>query len=218
MMDAKQAMVFVIDDDASVRRSLRRLLRSSGYVVEEFASAGDFLQREKLSGTGCVVLDVRMPQMTGPELFDRMARSGYRLPVVFLTGHGDVPTSVHAMKDGAVDFLLKPVDADSLLHAIQDAIGRHAAQRGLEEESTAIHARLNRLSRREREVMEHVVRGQPNKLIAADLGISEKTVKVHRHRVMEKMGAGSLAELVRLADGPSPRATGDSAPPGKRRE
>ena len=208
-MGTEQPTVFVIDDDASMRRSLKRLLRLSGYAVEEFASAVDFLQREKPSGTGCVILDVRMPRMTGTALFDRMTEFGYSLPVIFLTGHADVPTSVHAMKDGAVDFLLKPVDAEQLLPAIQDAIRRHSQRQAHEKSSAAIHERLATLSRREREVMDHVVRGDPNKRIAADLGISEKTVKVHRHRVMEKMQAGSLAELVRLADAASRRAAED---------
>lgn len=214
----EQATVFVIDDDMSVRRSLRRLLRASDYVVEEFASAEEFLEREKPSGTGCVILDVRMPHMTGPELFERMARNGYSLPVIFLTAHGDVPTSVHAMKDGAIDFLLKPVDAESLLQAITSAIGRQTANRAVEEEIAAIQKRVRMLSQREREVMEHVVGGEPNKLIAAHLGISEKTVKVHRHRVMEKMKAGSLAELVRLADAVTRQASRDQASPDPSRQ
>jgi FixJ family two-component response regulator len=217
MAGTQQATVFVIDDDASARRSLRRLLSVSGYAVEEFASAVEFLERVKPTGTGCVILDIRMPHMTGPELFDRMARSGYSLPVIFLTGHGDVPTSVHAMKDGAVDFLLKPVDSELLLQAIEQAIGRHVAKRAQEIKSVALHTRLSALSRREREVMEHVVRGEPNKLIAARLGISEKTVKVHRHRVMEKTKAGSVAELVRLADAASPQGSEVQAAPGGRR-
>lgn len=199
MGDSQRATVFVIDDDASVRRGLRRLLKLSGYAVEEFATAEEFLRRVTPSERGCAILDVRMPRMTGPQLFERMNRSGSSLPVIFLTAHGDVPTSVHAMKDGAVDFLLKPVDADSLLPAVRDAIRRQDSALASEREIGAIEARLERLSRREREVMEHVVRGDPNKRIASDLGISEKTVKVHRHRVMEKMEAGSLAELVRLA-------------------
>jgi FixJ family two-component response regulator len=200
MTDPETATVFVIDDDSSVRRSLRRLLQHSGYVVEEFASAEDFLRREEPCGTGCVILDVRMPRMTGPQLFHQMTVSGSSLPVIFLTAHGDVPTGVGAMKDGAVDFLLKPVDSETLLGAIRVAIERHAARRVSDIEAASVHARLATLSRREREVMEHVVQGEPNKLIASSLGISEKTVKVHRHQVMEKMQAGSLAELVRLAD------------------
>ena len=217
MEDVEKVTVFVIDDDTSVRRSLRRLLRLSGFAVEEFASAADFLRREKPTGAGCIILDVRMPHMSGPQLFDEIARSGYSLPVVFLTAHGDVPTSVHAMKDGAVDFLLKPVDADALLRAVRDAIAREAASRKAAKECATIGARVERLSRREREVMERVVRGEPNKRIAAELGISEKTVKVHRHRVMEKMEAGSLPELVRLADVvPRPAAAGRKPPPRPR--
>jgi FixJ family two-component response regulator len=203
MKNTENATVFVIDDDASVRRGLRRILRSAGHVVEEFASALDFLRRERSSGTGCLVLDIRMPQMTGAELFDRMVALGDSLPVIFLTGHGDVRTSVHAMKGGAVDFLLKPVDSETLLGAIQVAFSRHSARRTREESSHEVHARLRTLSPREREVMEHVVRGEPNKRIAADLGISEKTVKVHRHWDMVKMKASSLPELVRMADSAS---------------
>src|SRR5512139_3080119 len=217
MGDASNETVYVIDDDASVRRSLQRLLRSSGYLVEGFASAGEFLERHRPAGAGCVLLDVRMPGMSGPELFERLARGGESLPVIFLTAHGDVPTSVHAMKGGAVDFLLKPVDADSLLRAVDEAIRRHAAELARAEESSSIRARLGRLSPREREVLEHVVRGEPNKHIAAQLGISEKTVKVHRHRVMQKMEAGSLAELVRLADAAISRAADVRATPARRR-
>lgn len=195
-----ETTVFVVDDDPSVRRSLRRLFRSAGYAVEEFVSAAEFLERESPSGIGCLVLDVRMPNMTGTELFDRLVRSGFSLPAVFLTAYGDVPTSVHAMKEGAVDFLLKPVDDETLLRAVREAVGRHAAIRALQDKRAAAHSRLSRLSAREREVMERVARGLANKVIASDLGIAEKTVKVHRHRVMEKTGTRSVAELVRLFD------------------
>jgi RNA polymerase sigma factor (sigma-70 family) len=212
MADAKRATVYVIDDDGALRRSLRRLLRLSGYEVEEFASAEEFLQRPTAEGPACVVLDVRMPRMTGTELFDRMAQRGDSPPVVFLTGHGDVPTSVHAMKGGAIDFLVKPVDAKSLLRAIEDAISFRAARLAREKAAAELRARLERLSPREREVMEHVVRGEPNKLIGAKLGISEKTVKVHRQRVMAKMEATSLAELVRLAGAVPPRTPRGRAP------
>jgi RNA polymerase sigma factor (sigma-70 family) len=210
---SETATVYVVDDDTSVRRSLRRLLRSANYRVEDFASAEEFLQRQSLLGTGCVLLDVRMPRMSGPELFERMGRLGIRLPVIFLTAHGDVPTSVRAMKQGAVDFLLKPADSGQLRHAIDEAIARHAAQREADDEVALVLERVNRLSAREREVMEHVVQGEPNKRIASALGISEKTVKVHRHRVMEKMEAGSLAELVRLADSVLAGAAAGTAAP-----
>jgi len=199
-MNASDATVFVVDDDMAVRRSLARLLRSAGLNVETFPSAREFLDRLPSAPAGCIVLDVRMPGMTGPELFDQMAGKGLSLPVVFLTGHGDVPTSVRAMKKGAVDFLLKPVDDEVLLQAIRQAVARHVSQQAREQERWSIEGRLRRLSAREREVMEYVIRGDLNKQIAADLGISEKTVKVHRGRVMAKMEAGSVAELVRLCE------------------
>lgn len=199
-MSVSDATVFVVDDDLAVRRSLARLVRSADLNVETFTSAREFLDRLPSARTGCIVLDVRMPGMTGPELFDRMAEKGLSLPVIFLTGHGDVPTSVRAMKKGAVDFLLKPVDDEALLHAIRQAVARHASQQAREQERQGIEVRLLRLSAREREVMEYVIRGDLNKQIAADLGISEKTVKVHRGRVMAKMEAGSVAELVRLCE------------------
>jgi FixJ family two-component response regulator len=205
--------VFVIDDDPSVRKGLSRLLRSAGYAVQECSSAADFLERPAPSGTACAILDVRMPRMSGPELFHRMVQTGVSMPVIFLTGHGDVPTSVRAMKQGAVDFLLKPVDADTLLDAVKRALNSHAALRGRQTEQAAVHDRLAALSPREREVMSHVVLGSPNKVIAEQLGISEKTVKVHRHRVMEKTGARSVAELVRLADAVA-ASRGERAVPG----
>jgi FixJ family two-component response regulator len=192
--------VFVVDDDASVRRSLKRLLTAEGYAVEAFPRAAEFLRWPAPSGPACVVLDVRLPGMSGPELFDRMAESGLSMPVVFLTGHGDVHTGIHAMKGGAVDFLLKPVDGAVLRKAVRDALARHAARLAQAREQESIRVRLSGLSPRERQVLADVVRGLPNKLTAADLGISEKTVKVHRHRIMAKTGAGSLAELVRLVD------------------
>ncbi len=199
-MSASESTVFVIDDERSVRHALARLLRSAGHRVETFASAEEFLTREQYEGVGCLVLDLRMPGMTGAELFDRMSEKGLSLPVVFLTGHGDVSTSVRAMKKGAVDFLLKPADDEVLLQAIRQAVERHASEQAREQARQGIQARLDRLSAREREVMEWVIRGRLNKQIAADLGISEKTVKVHRGRVMAKMEVGSVAELVRLCD------------------
>lgn len=192
--------VFVIDDDASVRRGLARLLRAADWNVEAFATAAEFLQRPQFMGTGCVVLDIRMPGMSGPELHERMSREGCSLPIIFLTGHGDVPSGVRAMKQGAVDFLLKPVDDHVLLEAIRQAVSRHAAEREKAAQQGEIQARLARLSPRELEVMKHVIQGKINKRIAADLGIAEKTVKTHRGEVMEKMAAGSVAELVRLCE------------------
>jgi len=162
-MSATDATVFVVDDDASVRQGLARLIRSAGWGVEAFASARDFLNREPFPGIGCVVLDVRMPGGTGPELHERMRERGEALPVIYLTGHGDVPTGVQAMKNGAVDFLLKPVDDDVLLGAIQVAVERHRADRTLAAGREAIQLRLARLSAREREVMEQVILGRRNK-------------------------------------------------------
>jgi len=192
------AKVFIIDDDPSVRRALDRLFRSAGRDSEAFASAREFLARLPYPGTGCVVLDVNMPEMTGPELAELMAQRGVGLPVVFLTGHGDVPTGVQAMKNGAVDFLTKPVDEEALLRAVEEAIARHAASNAQRDARAAILARLALLSAREREVLQHVIRGRLNKQIAADLRIALKTVKVHRSRVMAKVQCASLPELVRL--------------------
>jgi FixJ family two-component response regulator len=207
--------VFIIDDSNEVRRSLERLVRSAGLNVETFASAQDFLQRAPYAGTGCVMLDVRMPGMNGPELHEQLARFDIHLPVVYLTGYGDVPTSVKAMKDGAVDFLLKPVDDVVLLSTVSGALARHAAQRAGERERRQSQARLERLSSREREVMECVIAGLLNKQIAYDLGISEKTVKAHRGRVMEKVEVRSVAELVRLCEAVGIRPRPTVAMPGR---
>lgn len=199
-MNSEATTVFVVDDDESVRSGLARLLRSGGWSVETFQSAREFLERISPGRTGCLVLDVRMPDMTGPELQDRMQELGMSLPIVFLTAHGDVPTSVRAMKRGAVDFLLKPVDAEMLLRTLAKAIDQHMADLQRRRECEHMRDCLARLSRRERQVMESVISGCRNKEIAAQLGISEKTVKVHRGRVMQKMEVGSLAELVHLCD------------------
>jgi FixJ family two-component response regulator len=192
------ATVFVVDDDASMRKSLLWLLRSAGWQAEAFASAEEFLARPPFSGTGCVVLDVRMPDMTGPQLHARLAAGSNSLPIIFLTGHGDVPTSVDAMKKGAVDFLLKPVDDMVLLQAIQVAAERHRDAQARARELHDIRERVSRLSGREREVMQYVIAGCLNKQIADTLGIAETTIKIHRGRIMEKMAVKSVAELVQL--------------------
>ncbi len=192
------ATIFVVDDDASMRKSLLWLLRSAGWRAEAFASAEDFLARPLWSGPGCLILDVRMPQLTGPQLRDRLAAADSPLPIIFLTGHGDVPTGVDAMKKGAVDFLLKPVDDQILLQTIQLAVERHHAARAQASELNTIRERLARLTDREHEVMEYVIGGCLNKQIADALGIAEKTIKIHRGRVMQKMEANSLADLVHL--------------------
>ena len=194
------ATVFVVDDDASVRRSMTRLLRSAGWNAEAFASAGDLLEQAPLTGPGCVLLDVNMPGMTGLELQARMAEAGIPMPVVFLTGKGDIPMSVQAMKHGAVDFLVKPVAEDVLFQALEQAIRRQAVEAAGRRQRDSILARLALLSDREREVLEQVIKGRLNKQIAYDLGIVEKTVKAHRGRIMEKMAAHTIAELVHLCD------------------
>lgn len=197
-MPETRATVFVVDDDAAVRRSLTRLLRSAGWNAEAFASAADFLERAPITGPGCVLLDVNMPGMSGLELQARMAEAGIPLPVVFLTGKGDIPMSVNAMKHGAVDFLVKPVEENVLFQALEQAIRRQAAEAATRQGRDSIMSRLARLSAREREVLEGVLQGRLNKQIAFELGIAEKTVKAHRGKVMEKMEAHTIAELVHL--------------------
>lgn len=196
----EDATVFLIDDDESLRRSLSRQLAHAGWKVEAFASALEFLERASYDGTGCVVLDVRLPEMMGPELHVEMVNRGMTLPVVFLTGHGDVPTSVSAMKRGAVDFLTKPVDGDLLAGTIRAALERHAVQRRSHSQKQAFEERLRLLSPREREVLNFVIAGHLNKQIADQMGITLKTVKVHRARVMQKMGVHSVAALVHECD------------------
>jgi FixJ family two-component response regulator len=199
-MTASTPVVFVVDDDASVRKSLTRVVTSAGYAVEAFASAREFLAREPFVGPCCVVLDVRMPGLTGLDLQEALAGAGHRMPIVFITGHGDISMSVKAMKGGAVDFLTKPFDVENLLDAIQRAVTKDVKDLGEEGRTAEVLERVKQLTPRETEVFALVVTGMLNKQIAGELGIAEKTVKVHRARVMEKMRAGSVAELVRLAD------------------
>jgi FixJ family two-component response regulator len=191
--------VFVVDDDASVRRALARLIKSAGHQVQTFASAREFLGT-KAGGeeAACLVLDVRMPGLTGIDLQRELQTLNRDVPIVFITGHGDIPMSVKAMKAGAVDFLPKPVKDTDLLRAIAQAIARAYRDRAGRKEIEDIQRCVENLTPREREVMALVARGMPNKLIAFKLGTVEKTIKVHRARVMEKMQAGSLAELVRI--------------------
>jgi FixJ family two-component response regulator len=193
-------LVFVVDDDPSVRTSLTRVLTSAGYAVESFASAREFLAREPVAGPCCLVLDVRMPDLSGLELQEALGGRGHRIPIVFVTGHGDISMSVKAMKGGAADFLTKPFDVDQLLEAVDRAVTKDVADLRDEGRVAGIVQRVRRLTPRETAVFALVVTGMLNKQIAGELGIGEKTVKVHRARVMEKMQAGSLAELVRLAD------------------
>ncbi|HXZ48762.1 MAG TPA: response regulator [Usitatibacter sp.] len=192
--------VFIVDDDATFARGLSRLVRAAGWNPEVFSSAAEFLAHGGRceDGPGCVILDVKMPGMKGPELHRTMLGRGMSLPVIFLTGHGDIPTSVDAMKLGAVDFLEKPVPGQVIVRAVRAALDRHADALRRESERSEVESRLARLSPREREVMTYVIAGRLNKQIAADLGISVKTVKAHRAKVMEKMVADSLAALVDL--------------------
>jgi FixJ family two-component response regulator len=190
--------IFIVDDDASFSRSLARLVEAAGWKAQPYTSAAEFLAPGVLddASEGCVLLDVRMPGMKGPEVYRELLARGVDLPVIFLTGHGDVRTSVEAMKLGALDFLEKPVSAAVLVGAVKLALARHAERRARRAQRRGIEARLARLTTREREVLDHVVAGRLNKQIAADLDISLKTVKAHRGRVMEKMEARSLASLV----------------------
>ena len=190
----------VVDDDPSVRRSLARLVKGAGYRVEAFASAHEFLARPPEEGPACLLLDVRMPGLTGLDLQETLAIAAHSTSIVFITGYRDVRASVKAMKAGAVDFLTKPVNDEELLGAIERAVARASAARREEDRITEVRERIKTLTPREAEVFALVVTGMLNKQIAFDLGVSEKMVKVHRGRVMEKMRAGSLAELVRLAD------------------
>jgi FixJ family two-component response regulator len=192
--------VFIVDDDSAVLKSLARLLRSARLNVMAFGSPQEFLERHDPRAPGCLVLDLAMPGLNGLELQAALTVKGSAIPIIFLTGHGDIPTSVQAMKRGALDFLTKPVNDGDLLKAVQVAIEKDRIARLASAELEDIQARLDSLTPREREVLTHVVSGQLNKQTAADLGIVEKTIKIHRARVMEKMKVESLAELVRLTE------------------
>jgi len=192
--------VNIVDDDPSVRKGLARLVKTAGYRVEVFESAGEFLARPPQEDPCCLILDVRMPGLTGLELQEALATAGRQMSIVFISGHGDVVGSVRAMKGGAIDFLTKPVDARELLGAIERAVAKASTAQREHVRAMDLQGRLETLTVREAQVFALVVTGMLNKQIAAELGIVEKTVKVHRARVMEKMRAGSLAELVRLAD------------------
>jgi FixJ family two-component response regulator len=192
--------VFVVDDDAGVRKALSRLLRAAGRNVRTFASPREFLGQHDPAEPGCLVLDVALPEQSGLDFQRELAASGVGRPLVFITGQGDIPTSVKAMKAGAVDFLTKPFDEGELLAAVQAALEQDLQAREARAEQRRVEDRLAKLTLRERQVLEHVVAGQLNKHIASDLGTVEKTVKVHRGRIMRKMGASSLVELVRMAD------------------
>lgn len=199
-MSGGTPIVFVVDDDASVLRGLKRLLRSAGFTAETFASAPEFLERYDRNAVGCVILDLAMPGFDGLQMQKALTDRGSVLPIIFLTGHGDIATSVQAMKGGAVDFLTKPVTDEELLSAVRIAILRCEALYRVREEIAIIRRRVATLTPREREVLTHLLSGKLNKQIAADLGTAEYTIKVHRARVMKKMQADTLAALVRLAE------------------
>src|SRR5215472_7691975 len=198
MTAGAEPVVFVVDDYAPGRRSITRLLRAAGFVVAAFASAQDFLAQYDPAASGCLVLDLAMPAISGLELQSILADKRSLLPIIFLTAHGDIPKSVQAMKHGASDFLTKPVNDEELLAAVRTAIEKHRAVRREQAELSEIRARLATLTPREREVLEYVVAGKLNKQIAGDLGTVEQTIKIHRAHVMQKMRARSVAELVRL--------------------
>ena len=197
-MKERSPVVFIVDDDEAVRSSLRLLLKSVGLVPAALASAREFLEKYDPGQPGCLVLDVRMPEMSGLELQEQLNLKGAVLPVIFITGHGDVPMAVEAMQAGACDFLQKPFRDQDLIDRIQRALDKDRTNRAALNERTLIRERLQSLTPREREVLAMVTGGKANKLMAADLGVSQRTVEIHRARVMEKMSAASLAQLVRM--------------------
>jgi RNA polymerase sigma factor (sigma-70 family) len=199
MMDA-DALVFVVDDDASLRASLQDLLESVGLQVVACASAQEFLRRPRPEGPSCLVLDVRLPGLSGLELQRQLAAGDRDMPIIFITGHGDIPMSVQAMKAGAVEFLPKPFRDQDLLDAIHQALARDRQARQQRAQREALRRRFDTLTPRQREVMARMVAGRLNKQIAGELGTSEATVKTHRQQVMAKMRAESLADLIRIAD------------------
>jgi FixJ family two-component response regulator len=199
-MTQEEPVVYVVDDDPSVLAATERLLRSAGYGAKTFASASEFLDFSRPDMPGCLVLDIRMPKLSGLDLQERLAEQGVGLPIIFITGHGTVPKSVRAFKAGAVDFLQKPFEEGDLLEAVSRGIEKHRRLLQEQKEMNVLRERLDTLTPREHEVFALVARGMLNKQVAFELGTAEKTIKVHRARVMEKMSAQSLADLVRFAE------------------
>jgi FixJ family two-component response regulator len=195
---AKRPTIYVVDDDDSMRQAIALLLRTVGYTPVVFSRPSDFLAKYDPNVHGCLVLDIRMPEMSGLEVQQQLNRSGALLPVIFITGHGDIPMAVQAMKDGAFDFLTKPFRDQDLLDRINSALKQDAENRAAIEKHADLRRRLDSLTPREREVLDLVVEGKANKVVAIDLGLSERTVEIHRANVMEKMGARSVAHLVKM--------------------
>jgi RNA polymerase sigma factor (sigma-70 family) len=193
-----QSTVYIVDDDQSIRYAMELLMRSVGLDYEIFHSADDFLARHNNERAGCLILDIRMPGLGGLELQEKLNEMGSTLPIIFITGHGDVPMAVEAMQKGAVDFIQKPFRDQELLDRVGEALKTDQERRSAREEKAEVHGRVDKLTNRERQVLDLVVTGKPNKVIAYELGVSQRTVEIHRARVMEKMQAKSLADLVRM--------------------
>lgn len=199
-MNVSRAVVYIVEDDQPFRKSMERLLRISGYEVVSFESASAFLAENRIRHPGCLLLDVQLPGMDGLNLQQQLNDKGIHLPIIFMTGHGTIPMSVQAMKGGAIDFLPKPFETNKLLSAIAEALERDAQNVLKESQRSRIDGLINTLTCREKEIMRWIITGKLNKQIAYELGITEKTVKVHRSRVMQKLKVSSVAELVRLAE------------------
>ena len=199
-MSTEKPIVYLLDDEPSMLKALSRILRARGSEVVAFEKPDDFFDHERTMGPACLILDLAMPGLDGFEVQQQLAESQDRIPIIFLTGHGDIPSSVKAIKAGAEDFLAKPVKGDDLVSAVESALKRARAQQAEDVDITELRKRLEQLTPRQLEVFQYVIAGKMNKIIAADLGTGEQTIKVHRRRVMRKMGVKSLVELVRTAD------------------